>query len=337
VSPNSPSESERARILGAFSASSLEALVRCPYRFLLQRLGVEETELVKDDDARAEGDWLHDVLEAFFTGKAGERRLAGPLDPTVAWENFRAYALDRLTELTETIAPSGPQVEPVLLQLKLKSWPAFVDHLMRLYTPATLARALLGWRERSLTQDDGAAIELALGDRRVKLRGAVDAIERPDGVHVITDYKRAGTPPKAEILSGIAPQLLVYAQAASAMSPELPLSQAVCGYWSILKGSWQEGVAGSAAADAAKKSGLTTGKASATLEDALAHFLDLVDWRLKEVEPAGASFRPDPSACGFCRFAGVCRRDDPETQPALAAGARLTERLAQRSLGEGAS
>ena len=63
---------DRSMLLNKLSATSLEALIKCPYRFLLRQLGVRELEIPEEDDLRKEGDWLHGVLEAFFTGYWGQ-------------------------------------------------------------------------------------------------------------------------------------------------------------------------------------------------------------------------------------------------------------------------
>ena len=68
----------------AISATALEALIGCPYRFLLAELGVNDVGLGKQDDPRQEGTYLHRVLEAFFTGRTAGQKLAEPLQwPTM--------------------------------------------------------------------------------------------------------------------------------------------------------------------------------------------------------------------------------------------------------------
>lgn len=302
LGPAGRSRQPATELLATLSASSLENLIRCPYRFLLGRLGVEEASLPGDDEARQEGDWLHDVLQAFFTGKTGARELDGGLVPP-AWGDFEAYALARLHALTDELTPGHLKGSPLALQVRLYSWPAFVRHLMKIYTPETLHLMNAGLREF---------------DVEAPVKGRIDSVDRLGGLHLVTDYKRSGTPEKGAVKSGLAPQLLLYAQALEAKQ-ELPLAQAVVGYWSILKGHWQDVLAGSGVVDEARQRGLIAPREKETLEDAVARLTARWQARLSEVEASGF-FRPDPSECGFCAFAGICRRDDPELGPRLAEG-----------------
>lgn len=328
----------RAGLLAALSASKVEGLIRCPYRFLLESLGVETAELPREDDARREGDWLHDVLEAFFTGAVDGRKVAPELATDGDWAEFPAYATGRLNELTTALAPPHAKDSPLELHVRRRSWPAFVKHLTQLYTPETLALALQGWRERRLAHGEGDMLPLAVKGRTVKLRGAIDAVDRLDALHVITDYKRSGTPTRADVRRGLSPQLLVYAQAVTAMSGgELPLARAVVGYWSILKGRWIPLLAGSEALAAAKQRGLVGRSAGRreedTLEGAVQHLAGLWDWRLGELSEAGAAFRPDASACGHCHYQGICRKNDPELGAKVLAATPLAARLGSKGQG----
>lgn len=57
-------------------------------------------------DLRQQGNWLHSVLEAFFTGRAHNQQICEPLDISNP-EAFARDALNRLTALTLTLAPYG--------------------------------------------------------------------------------------------------------------------------------------------------------------------------------------------------------------------------------------
>jgi len=328
--PQGAFDSDVWPLLATQSASSLEELIRCPYRFLLSRLRVEPVELSADDDVRREGDWLHGVLEAFFTGKVQRRSVAAPLDTSVPWEGFRDYALGRLGELTEQLVPPTQRDSPLHLHVRLAAWPAFVDHLLELYTPATLARATHGLREHRL----GAGGDLAsvqVGERVVQLKGSIDSVDLLGDAHVITDYKRSGSPDKASVKAGLAPQLVVYALALANRSDgaaQLPLPRAIVGYWSILKGAWQEALAGQEVLDTARERGLIGPRDKDTLDAAAERLLELWQWRQEQLLAPGGAFKPDPGECGFCRMSGVCRKDDPELAPLVAAQGTLTGRLA---------
>jgi RecB family exonuclease len=251
------------------------------------------------------------VLEAFFTGEAQGRILDDGITPP-EWDEFEAYALDRLNRLTELLTPAHVKGTPLALQVRLRSWPAFVKHLKTIYTPETARAMREGLREWDIDQKGEPA---RIGARSVPLKGTIDSVDRLPGLHLITDYKRSGTPEKASVKTGSSPQLLLYAQALDRQA-ELPLQRAVIGYWSILKGHWQDVLAGKDVVDEARKLGLVSPREKETLEDAIERLTIRWQARQDEAESTGY-FRPDPSECGFCRFAGVCRRDDPEIGPLL--------------------
>ncbi len=307
---------DREELVRTMSASALEDLVRCPYRFLLGRLGVREVDLPGQDEVKQEGDWLHDVLEAFFTGEVSGRVVDGPVDVTVGWEAFPLYAQLRLERLTGVLAPPGFEGSPLDLHLKFHSWPAFVAHLTRIYRPETLALMRLGFREFALDHKHEPAT-VAIGARAIPLRGSIDSVDQLGGLHLITDYKRSGSPDKASVKAGLSPQLLVYAQALEAKHG-LPLRLAVVGYWSILKGTWQGVLAGSDALDQAKSLGLV-GSRDKDLLEAATDGLNERWLKRQEAYDASGEFEPDSNQCGFCRFSGICRKDDPEIAPLLAA------------------
>jgi inactivated superfamily I helicase len=308
---------ERPALLERLSATSLEALLKCPYRFLLRQLGVRELELPEEDDLRKEGDWLHAVLEAFFAElPAGQE--AG---------SYAQFALDRLIRLTGELCPPHLVGSEAWVQARTIGWPAFARHVENLYRTGGLDRCALGARELAYatgipltaeTPDGGAAFAPTL-------RGKIDSIDTPlPGVHLITDYKRSGSPARAEVLAGRSPQLTLYAAALDRLArtgdgeqlPEtlrgLRLENTIIGYWSILKGEFTAVAAGSAVADTAQQLGLFPGRGKTPLlEDAFADLQAAVGQRKQEFLTAPVIL-PDPGDCQFCGFSGVCRKDDPD-------------------------
>jgi hypothetical protein len=334
----------RAELAAPLSASALAKLLICPYRFLLDRLGAAPTRLPEADDARSEGDWLHEILEAFFSGAVasggGRRRtVAPPLARELRWDEgedqgaaassaalppFTAYVVERLTALTETLAPAHVKDSPVYLQLRHKAWPAFAAHLRRLYSPREWPGAVDGLREHSLADGRGAlTIELPGMSAPLRIRGFVDAVDRTDSCIVVSDYKRKGVPPAAVARRGLEPQLWLYAYALTAQQQEgagpswsFSLKNAVLGYWSILNGRWEGLGAGAGALAAARAKGLVKERAK-PLEAGEAAVQALWNWRLAALAHPDKALEPDPSQCGYCDFAGVCRRDDPQLGAAV--------------------
>lgn len=307
-----------------WSASALEIFIRCPYRHLLDRLGVEDVELPREGDPRREGDRLHAVLEAFFTGRADKRTVAPPLTQPDSWEDFEAYCTQRLWTLSERLLPRAYLESAEGLQLRFKAWPAFAAHLKTIYNEETWQRARRGLRE--------------LGFRTEHFKGKIDSVDHLTDFHVITDYKRSGAPSPVDARQGIAPQLAVYAAALAEGAAEdlLPLERAVLGYWRILDGSWVGVSAGSAAMSAAKAAKLVPPKAAVETESLIAAVDELVDWRRDATRQAGA-YVPDPSQCGFCRWHGICRRDDPQAKSLFQARDLLDQRLNKWSADTGQS
>jgi hypothetical protein len=313
------------------SATAMGHFLTCPYRFLLSRLDVEALTFAKEDDNRTEGQWLHAVLEAFFTGSFDGETVAEPFATHLDWHEFPAYAEARLAEITCRLAPSHVQDTPLSLQLTHVAWPAFARHLMQLYAEATPAAMAAGFRELKFGRTPPAeAATVALAGTNHGIDGKIDAVElipRASGEFtVITDYKRKGVAAGGKVAAGLAPQLPLYAMSLAA-ARGLPLSQMIIGYWSIIEGAWSGVAAGSAIAAVAKERRLASRKE--TLEDVCAATTALWAWRRDQVTADGG-FGPDPTDCSFCDYSGVCRKDDPE----LGAGVRGRDALRRRMKGD---
>lgn len=298
-----------------WSPTALEIFIRCPYRHLLERLGVENVDLPKSGDTRREGDQLHAVLEAFFTGKAAGRAVVGPLGAPESWEDFEAYCVARLWEISSVVLPRAYLESAEGLQLRFKAWPAFATHLKGLYDERSWYRASRGLREQTF--------------RNERFRGKIDSVDKTDAFHLITDYKRGSPPPLKDVRDGVAPQLAVYAAAlaAGAAEDDLPLERAVVGYWRILDGTWVGVGAGSEALPAARARKLVPPKAAVSTEELLASVDGLVAWRRQAIRASGA-YVPDPSQCGYCRWEGICRKKDPQARAHFEGRDVLARRLA---------
>ncbi len=316
------------------SATAIEALIRCPYRHLLERLGVRELGLPRAGDDRREGDQLHEVLEAFFTGRARGRTVAEPLTESPDWTRHYDYCLERLGAISAKLMPASFMSSEGGLQLSMKAWPAFAQHLLRLYDPDSWRRAAQGLREHTF-HVEGASV--APEGASWTLGGSIDAVDRVGAFHLVTDYKRGGAPDPRDVKDGIAAQLPVYAAALAARGREddeqqWPLEAAVLGYWRILEGEWIGVAAGSDAKDTAVALGLV-GARSPLAEELVDKVRDLITWRESQREAEGGRYVPDPSRCGFCRLAGICRRDDPQATSPGGGGPRNEMALAERLAG----
>jgi RecB family exonuclease len=315
------------------SATSLEALLLCPYRYLLRQLGVEPLELPGDERAKDEGELLHAILEAFFTSRVDGIE---PLPDGSDWQEFPARATRRLLALTEQLAPRGFSESSLFRHLRGFAWPAFAAHLHRLYDPASW-RAMTSepLRELRFGESAGIPVTIRLNGRDVALTGAVDAVDPGGSVTVVTDYKRKGSPDAKLARAGLAPQLALYAHALERAGLSLPngdfrVATAVIGYWSIVQGVWTGIAAGSEVLAEAKSKGLVGARSETTLDEVVAQLVDHWEWRDGKIVDEDEAFRADPSACGFCRYEAVCRKDDPRWSQPMATRHSLKARLAVR-------
>jgi len=293
---------EDARLhMRELSASSLQSLLDCPFKFALNKLGVrsydfEEREL----DAAAEGEWMHEILCAFFRNNQFPNEPQWP-DRALDAEEFKSTAHEKLLFLTDHFAPKSTALLPIVMHLKHYSWPKFIDHVL-INLPATAARPTSQHRKEFSLQQGGKFPVVTLAGEQVRLSGRIDSIDVEDGFTLVTDYKRNTTANRTEVAKGLVVQLPTYMEALRTYVPK-PL---VSGYWSIIAAEFTEGSCDDGQTSCPKSLlGKTPISQSRSWNAVQAH----AEWRLRQIKEA-SGFLPDPSACGFCTFAGICRKDD---------------------------
>jgi len=291
------------------SASALEKLQRCPYRFLLDRLGIRDHKpLPFDDDTRVEGEWLHGVLEAFFTGSYQNKFYLKPLHE-VCRKFDQKFCMDRLTSLTQLIGPAGIHGTPLFHQLIRHSWPAFTRHIQRLYQEQWQALSK-GQREASFGQEScqyQASITLNQSERH--LLGRIDSIDITDRLILITDYKRRSTPEKKSIANGLSPQLSFYCAALS-QQQSMVREMILLGYWNVIKGEWIPIAAGKIAKEEALQRGLLNKSSRVFDLNSIQEATEkLWQWREQHIT-SQQRYYADPSECGLCDYQNICRRND---------------------------
>jgi ATP-dependent helicase/nuclease subunit B len=168
-----PAPSAAGALPSVLSASALEALRDCPYRFFARsvlRLG-EVPELAAAVDKRDYGTWLHAVLDRFHRERAAAGGAARAADDAARL----AAAADRQT------AESGLDAADLL------PFRASFEAFAPAYLAWLAAREAAGWhwldgeREASLEAGDAP---------RPRLRGRIDRIDRgPGGEQQVIDYK----------------------------------------------------------------------------------------------------------------------------------------------------
>lgn len=163
------------RVPARLSASSVEALRACPYRFFSRVvLGLRETEELKDDpEKRDYGSWLHAVLHRFHAARSQ------PAEPAADARDLRRIAADEREARGLDDAGFLP-------------YAATFDRFVELYVEWLREREARGWRWR-----DG---EVELTARPGELEGVeltgrldrIDVVAPPDGGATevaLIDYK----------------------------------------------------------------------------------------------------------------------------------------------------
>jgi RecB family exonuclease len=271
-----------------WSVSALETYLGCPFKFFAQyviRLE-EEPEDEEIMDPRTQGQFVHEVFEAFF--KRWQREGHQAITPETigtARTLFREVVEEFLARLSET--------EAALERTRLLGSPAAAGlgeavFRMEAERPVPVIARLLEHRLK-----DEFAFETADGPRRLSINGKADRIDLlADGTFRVIDYKMGWPPNRTRAL-----QLPIYGLCAE---------QSLKGH---LGRQWTLGEAAYLAFKGPKRVvGLFTSADDRTkvLADAQQRLADTID-----AINAG-HFPPAPDdvyRCETCTFAAVCRKD----------------------------
>ena len=291
------------------SASGLERLLRCPYRYYVGRHGLRPMELPTPfADKRHEGEWLHQVLEVFCQ----------ELESLDLTDGLARVGLQRLMLLTVRLGPDGIQHEPLYQQLRLRSWPRFLEHLANLYGPDLKGKVGSWGTEVEVRPSEGASVRGA--ERR--FFGIIDHVGATHEMVVITDYKRRRPPNGADVKKGVSPQLTVYSRAYAQLEPGVG-DKLVLGYWNIMDGEWTAGAVAPGVKAAAMAKGLAK-KTTPDLFDLWELYEAVWTWREDKITTRQAYYA-DPSRCDFCDNQGYCRKDEPQAKDRIESQADLNQ------------
>ena len=189
----------------AWSVSAIETYLDCPFKFFAQHVLKLEEEPEDEEimDPRRQGQFVHDVFEAFFRAwQAAGHRAITPQNLDQAREMFNGVvdrALERL-----------PEAEAGLERTRLLGSPAAAglgDAVFRMEAerPTAVVERLLEQR-----LDGDILIATAQGPRTIRLRGKADRIDLlADGTFRLIDYKLGWPPNRARAL-----QLPIYSLSA---------------------------------------------------------------------------------------------------------------------------
>ncbi|MGH9169819.1 MAG: PD-(D/E)XK nuclease family protein [Acidimicrobiales bacterium] len=201
------------------SATTLEDLAKCPFRFFMGKMlrveSIEAPEQLVSVDPRERGNLMHGVLERFFA----------PYAEVGEVPKFDEAERRRLEELGED---GFAAFEAEAKTGKLVFWAAerrtIARDLQRFVAKdvaASAAEALVPIAvELDFGREDSAPVVIAAGGHEVKFRGRIDRVDRaPDGSLVVADYKSGRSDGHMDIIkrplgSGTHLQLPIYAKAA---------------------------------------------------------------------------------------------------------------------------
>lgn len=310
-------------MLYPISATSLESLIDCPYKFLMKKLKVTPLDFAKENDARLEGEILHQILEIFHSGRHEDKEVFEPFAFETPWESMNLYATNRLIAITDKFAPQALVEGPLGLHLKTKSWPEYANFIVTIYTPDTIKLVSKGLREFKFPKDSF-------------VNGRIDAVETladsQSPVYMICDYKRKNMPNNSQVKSGSKPQLLLYAQGLSQLEGEYhrDIGKCIVGYFSIIEAKWNGIAAGSEVINYAKEIGLVSARQKEVLEDYITSMDAISSWRHESLSK-DQGFRADSSidkTCQYCDFGGLCRRNHEDLELPVSSGGTLKAYLA---------
>jgi RecB family exonuclease len=271
-----------------WSVSALETYLGCPFRFFAQHVLKLEEEPDDEEvmDPRRQGQFVHEVFEAFFTEWQDAGR--GAITP----EN-----LDEVRETFERVVDGAlahlPPGEAGLERTRLLGSPAAAGlgeavFRMEAERPVAVVERLLERRLRGRY-----AIETSSGARQVELHGKADRLDLlEDGTFRLIDYKLGWPPNRARAL-----QLPIYGvcaeqQLANHRGRSWTLGEAV---YLAFKGPKRVVPLFPSPAD--------RGKVLGDAQQRLADTIDAIE---------RGDFPPAPDdvfRCETCSFARVCRKD----------------------------
>lgn len=283
------------------SAYTLKQLMQCPIKFLLQKLELKAVELEPPEEHLQEGRYLHQIFNAFYTGKHKQEEIEYEVN---------ANAEDRFLQTINKIIPHMERFAPLKFHLEQFAAPAF---LQQIYNQASHEKneVITEWRI-----GQGQGISFKMNKVLFVIEGSIDRVEKIDDRYLIIDYKRKNIPTRPSIVEGEEIQLILYALALNhdeLFDQKVELDQIILGYWSILDGKWLPCYDGLIDF---KKSVYYEAKGKEQQWDMNKQVLRLQEkwWEFYErfvLKEETWDLRIGDH-CRQCSFAGVCRRSDGE-------------------------
>jgi RecB family exonuclease len=272
------------------SVSAIETYLTCPFKFFAQRvLKLDEERDVEDVmDPRAQGQFVHEVFEAFFRRwQEGGHRTITPANLVAARRLFAEVVEERIA------ADRLPDAEAAIERTRLLGSPVAaglgeVVFRMEAERPTPVVERMLEEKLRDEFEFVGPR-----GPRRIGLHGVADRIDLlEDGTFRLIDYKLGSAPNKSRAL-----QLPIYGLCA-----EQRLQQHRGRNWTLGEAAYIS------FRGPQRVTPLFTKRSDRdqVMPAAQERLIDAVD----AIERG--EFPPTPTdvfVCGFCSYAAVCRKD----------------------------
>ena len=229
-----------------FSASQLDTLALCPYKYFLKyilRLDASDDRDELDEDALTRGRLIHEALERLHVAiYASEPEAAGSLPDRVraAIEPTLGQVLEARDEAGSDVEAGLRRIEEERLRRTARRYARQFDEYHQKLPGVTPVRF-----EDKFGQGDQPPLQIGDDASGIALQGIIDRIdlyERDGQLYFrIIDYKTGSPPSSDDVAAGVALQLPLYALAvqrvlfgATVGGPPEPLD---LGYWGLKEGS----------------------------------------------------------------------------------------------------
>ena len=297
------------------SASRLRNLLWCPYRYLLEAHGISSVDLPEDRVQINVGKLLHNVLEQFFAAKPPPG-LNPKLDLSMSPQSsrdFATWAEERLHALASILVPVSLQRSEDFQQMTAKGWGDVANFWSQLVDAGFSLKTV----ETEVALGSDSSVVFIVADQPISVKGSIDAVHKTHDMAILVDYKTSTVPTKKLLSEGLEPQLPLYAKVFSNFKSYTGEKSSISSeniatvYFNLKEGKATFAAVGSNIKPLLQASGLLP-RNMKPLE--LVETITAVEsrWtsRLKALQET-KRFEADPSDCGFCKFAGICRKEDP--------------------------
>lgn len=281
------------------TAYAMEALLHCPYRYLLKTLNFANTDVIDTEiDGRQLGIWLHRVCEYFFTGlpdpPPGHFDLGQRWQQPITPEN-RDLALERLRRLSRVLLGKSRARLDVLYQMYYIGWPRFLER--------ELQRRVAGDSKYEYRIEHTGRNRISAASLDIEIDGRIDRLMAAEQEVRIIDYKLRRLPAKTPVQQGLSPQLPLYVRIMREQADYAGSAFWAAEYFALWDGKLLE---------------FSDEAGDAELKTAWQLLAEKLEKRLQQhchdAEPLAPE--EDQETCSYCEYAGICRRQEVFGRPA---------------------